>query len=303
MEKNQHDEVIIDYSNDDFNIQGTGSLDKADLSRALEVSNVLQSTLNIENLFHLFVSETQKTVHVCGLTYVNTDLNLHILIGKKGDHLCTYRLLIEDENLGELMVFSMKQIAASETIRLENLLSSLLYPLRNAIVHSHALETTFKDPLTGVNNQAALKAVLKREIALALRHKSKFTVLVAGTNQLQAVKSKHGNLYADYVLKEIAVRILQSIRGSDIVFRHGKDKFLILLSNTNKNGALLSAQRIQSCISREFELGEKGDFALNLSMGATTLLENDDRTSLIGRADDAMEQAKKSDKNSVIFDG
>ncbi len=72
-------------------------------------------------------------------------------------------------NLGQLTFTRRKRFSAPETRLLEDLLCSLVYPLRNALLYHAALKAAFMCPLTGVNNRATMSTTFNREIEMA-RH-------------------------------------------------------------------------------------------------------------------------------------
>ncbi len=301
MDVYKKDEVVISNSKNHFGPQNGNHLKGTDLIRALEVSSILQSTLDLESLFNLFMREIQKTMPLVGLAYLNADLALHIEIGRKAEHLCTYRLLVGNQKLGEVMFFSMKAVSEPETIALENLLTSLLYPLRNAILYSHALQTALKDPLTGVNNRVSFESIIEREISLAKRHQTEFAVLMIDIDYFKKVNDEFGHLYGDCVLREVAQKIQKCIRTSDILFRYGGEEFVVLLSNTDRLGADLTSERIRAYIAKSFNSKAQDNINITLSIGATTLLHDDDSGSMLRRADTAMYQAKNTGRNCVCF--
>lgn len=274
---------------------------QSELNRALELSGVLQSTLDLETLFQLFAREAAKTVSFNGLVYSNRDINKKFETGRKARHQSHYRLVVGTQKLGELTIFRARKFSENETVALEYLLTSLLYPLRNSILYFHALQTALHDPLTGANNRAGFDEALAREIDLARRHDTPLSVLIADIDHFKKINDEYGHLYGDCVLREVAHRIQRCIRRSDMLFRYGGEEFVILLSNTTKAGANLTAERIRFAIARANRECEQGQ-EVTISLGGTNLREGDDAESLFARADNALYQAKNAGRNCVCFD-
>ena len=97
----------------------------------------------------------------------NKDLGIDIFIGKKSKNTSNYRLLVAGQNLGELAFTRGRKFSEKDSMQLEYLITSLLSPLRNALMYQQALNTARKDPLTGVNNRTGFEDCLLREINLA----------------------------------------------------------------------------------------------------------------------------------------
>lgn len=293
------DEIVI--GNGESNLDKYIGLDSSynELHRALEMTSVLQSTLDINTLIEFFIRETKKSIDIAGVHYQYDELNVKLKVGKQNSYRYHYRLLVGSQSLGELTLFHDKELDDNQTVLLEYLLSSLLYPLRNAILYLGALRTALKDPLTGVNNRSAFDKSLKREMDLARRYSTPFCLLIADIDHFKQVNDSFGHLYGDCILREVAQRIEKCIRSTDILFRYGGEEFAILLSNTPTSGAQLTAERIRRAVG---ELGnKKSDKKITVSLGGSELNNTDDPKSLFSRADDALYKAKKSGRNCVQF--
>ncbi len=303
LDTNLTDDIIISNSGYNQSRHPNANLASSELNRALEITNVLQSTLDLETLFQLFVRESQKSVGFCGLEYSNKEIKKSLTFGRKAKHQCNYRLLVGSQKLGSLTIFRSKPFSDTETQSLEYLFSSLLYPLRNTILYLIALKTALTDPLTGTNNRTSFESSIKREIDLAKRHGTPLALLIADIDHFKNINDEFGHLYGDCVLREVAQKIQASIRSSDILFRYGGEEFAIVLSNTSQDGANLTAERIRFAISKSNKSLEKKDAnqKVTISIGGTNLRESDDHISIFKRADKTLYQAKNSGRNCVCF--
>jgi diguanylate cyclase (GGDEF)-like protein len=91
------------------------------------------------------------------------------------------------------------------------------------------------------------------------------------------------------------------VRGSDTVFRYGGEEFLVLLPETDLDGAIALAEKIRvAAASRRFGAGARA-FTLTLSAGASSLRDNESGDEMISRADAALYQAKEQGRNRVEF--
>ncbi len=296
------DEVIISNTGSHFGGSADAEKSGADLGRALELTTILQSTLDMESLFQLFAREVKKHIACAGIHYTNAQIDVAYEFGSEARHKCHYRLIVGSQKLGELTVFRGVAFSEKETVTLEYLLSALLYPLRNAILYLQALQTALTDPLTGINNRAAFASCIQRELDLANRHKTPFSLLIADIDHFKKLNDTYGHLYGDCVLREVAQKIQQCIRSTDMVFRYGGEEFAILLSNTPYAGANLTAERIRFAIAKKLKKSESNAASVTISIGGAELREDDTSISLFKRADAALYQAKNAGRNCVCFD-
>lgn len=269
-----------------------------ELARALELSTILHTTLDVEKLIELFSTEVQESVpHDC-IHFQNKDLDLQVLHGDKGEHSCSYRLLIAGQNLGEIS-FSTNEakFSAKDTKQLEFLITSLLHPLRNALMYYQALITALKDPLTGVNNRASFESTLKREVDIANRHSTPLALMVIDIDHFKEINDTHGHLVGDCVLRDVANCASKCIRSTDIIFRYGGEEFVVLLNNTSPEGAKLLAERIRLSVAKHECIYGKTIVKATVSLGIAKLDKDENGLSLFSRADAAMYRAKELGRN------
>ena len=126
---------------------------KSEAVRALELTNQLHSTLELEKLFEIFTHEIAQHVAYDGLKYTHPEELFSTKIGNQKRHKCQYRLLMGGQNLGEIEFSRSKKFDDSDTIKLEYLLSSLLSPLHNCIMYKQAVTNSLIDPLIGIKNR------------------------------------------------------------------------------------------------------------------------------------------------------
>ena len=199
------------------------------------------------------------------------------------------------------MLTRRRKFTAHETHLLEHLLCCLVYPLRNAILYRHALTAALTDPLTGVNNRTAMNSALIRETELARRHGNALSLIAADIDHFKRINDTYGHLAGDYVLKSVAEALNDCTRRTDIVFRSGGEEFLVLLSNTGKQGALLLAERIRSTIEACDLAYSDHRIAATISLGVACYGKGDNSESLFEKADTALYAAKAAGRNCVKF--
>ncbi len=267
--------------------------------RTLELSGKLQTTLDVHELISLFAGELSRDIQHRGMRYHNSAEEIETIIGKRSAHKCTYQLVIEDNLLGELTLFSKTPFSAEELTVIENLLCALVYPLRNAILYHSALQSALIDPLTGAKNRAGMDAALKREIELSHRHNAPMCIMLLDIDHFKSVNDNFGHAGGDFVLQAVAQCVSETIRGSDMFFRFGGEEFLIMLSCTEMEGAALLAERIRQKIEA-LSFAPHRTLQITASLGVSEINENDDLSSLFERTDKALYKAKNSGRNQVI---
>ena len=123
-------------------------------SKVLALTGVLQTTLRPAELISLFAKELSGFVRFDGTSYQFPELKIDISVGSLTNHSCQYQMLVSGEALGEIKLFRFYPFEEHELETIENLLSGLLYPLRNALLYHRAIQTALIDPLTGVKTAA-----------------------------------------------------------------------------------------------------------------------------------------------------
>lgn len=271
------------------------------LIRNLQLSDVLTRTMEVREMVGLFAEHLQSEVHHEGLAYANEQLGLKVEIGTQGQHSLGYRIVVSDQDLGELTVSRSRLFAASEADRIEAITCALVYPLRNAILYNTALRSAFRDPLTGVNNRAALDSALPREIRLAQRHNTPTTLLVIDCDRFKQINDNHGHQLGDQVLCFMTGLIRANLRDTDLVYRYGGDEFVVLLSGTNTEGAERVAERIRRSVETRSFTHNNLSLVLSASIGLTQLNGRDSLESVFYRADEALLRAKRLGRNRVAI--
>jgi len=259
----------------------------------------LSHSLDIENLLVTFFA--YLPVAYSGYRYSNQLLNCEYQVGSDAANRVEYRLVLSDEHLGNLSVHRATPFGFEELGLIEERLCALVYPMRNATLYQSALKSAFRDPLTGVENRAALENRLPREIQLSQRHGTPASLLVLDIDRFKSINDSHGHHTGDLVLQRL-VSVFQSVlRTTDLICRYGGDEFVIVLSNTDSDGALYVAERIREKVENLRVQVSNVRLVLSTSIGLTELRSDDDAMTIFERADAALLQAKKHGRNNVIL--
>jgi len=265
----------------------------------LDLAMSLQVSLEPDWLINKFMEHIHAYLLFDGFTYQHEDSQTLITAARQKGHSCTYNLTIEETTLGKLQLFRGRKFNESELMLLENLLTILIYPLRNAIQFKQAITLAHRDALTGVNNRTTFDDSLGREIGLAQRHDYGFTMLLIDIDFFKKVNDVHGHKVGDEALKRIADTIQKSIRATDLVYRYGGEEFVVLIGNTDDEQSFLIADRILKSV-REIKMQvENAQLDLSVSIGMANLQTDDSSESLFNRADAAMYSAKNDGRDQI----
>lgn len=268
--------------------------------RVLELSSILQTTLDIESQIDLFGKEIQRYLSIDGLVYTPPGSEQKVIYGREASHRATYDLKLEQASLGKVRVYREIPFAGQEITSLENLLCALVYPLRNALTYKQAVELASRDPLTGVQNRMALSSALQREVDLAQRQELPLSMLVIDIDHFKSFNDKHGHAFGDDVLVAVSQTIANTIRRSDLLFRYGGEEFVILASHTGEDGAMLLAERIRQNIAA-LQTVRGRSTGITVSIGVTRRQETESATEFFERTDKALYSAKQNGRNRSLL--
>ncbi len=271
--------------------------------KALRTVAVLQTTLELEQLAKLFSREVGASVPHSSINYRNHRPEIDLTVGRTAKHTCTFRLLVEKQDLGQVTFTRGKAFTEKESALLEFLLSSLAYPLRNALQYENAFQASLTDPLTGIYNRTAMEAALRREISLAHRHRTPLSLIIMDIDRLKQVNDKYGHVAGDQLIKAVVDAVCGSLRQTDLVSRYGGDEFTILLNNTARRGAAVLAENIREKIQSVACQFEDKTINVTASMGVASLTGRDKHTGLFARADQALYDAKRQGRNCIKVAG
>ena len=160
----------------------------------------------------------------------------------------------------------------------------------------------FFDQLTGLPNRSSLKERLAQLLTLAERNRNRLALMVIDLDNFKAINDTLGHLTGDRLLADVAHRLGQCVRHSDLVARLGGDEFVIVLSEIDQPAdAAHVAEKVVAAVSAPYRIDGQ---ELHSSPSIGICLYPDDSTEadeLLKKADVAMYQAKASGKANFQF--
>ena len=159
------------------------------------------------------------------------------------------------------------------------------------------------DGLTQLLNRRALTERLVTEMERALRYDGTVALLLVDLDHFKRVNDTHGHLVGDAVLRDVAALLTAAVRSSDMVGRYGGEEFLVVLPETDDEGATAFADRIRERVAghRFDPWGDGRALAMTTSIGVASFpaARIESVEDLFARADAALYRAKAEGRNRV----
>ena len=158
---------------------------------------------------------------------------------------------------------------------------------------------TVTDDLTEVYNAKFLKAALRREFLRASRFGQELSVVMIDVDHLGSYNDQSGDLKGSVLLRQIASVLAQQVRAFDLLAKQGDDEFVLVLPQTDLDGALEVAERVRGAVEAHSFAGLPGG-AVTVSLGVGSFpREGADAPAVLAKARRALRQAKELGRNRV----
>ena len=180
----------------------------------------------------------------------------------------------------------------------------ILQQTKDLALHNERLvKLTRTDSLTQVGNRYSMYDELKKSLKLSQRMSTPVSVIMLDVDNFKAFNDTYGHIAGDNALKTVSVVLSEVARTTDYVARYGGEEFIVLLPDTDRQGAMLTAERFRRAISSIETL----NCAISGSFGVSTYQPDGMRVTdftalsekLIDEADKALYLSKQSGKNRV----
>jgi len=151
------------------------------------------------------------------------------------------------------------------------------------------------DPLTGVANRRSFDRVLRASMDARGR---RFIVAVLDVDDFKRINDTFGHSKGDEVLRMVADTLKSAVRGDDVVARIGGDEFALVASGLTLQQADRRMRTMMATLG-EANVG-MGQAHVTVSCGIAEYSAGDTIQSLVGRADEAVYEAKRQGKHHII---
>ena len=157
------------------------------------------------------------------------------------------------------------------------------------------------DAVTNVFTRGFLHDLLASEISRAERTNRSLALIMSDLDNFKPVNDRYGHLMGDYVLSQIATILKSCVRGSDYVVRYGGDEFLILLPETDEQGAGIVRQRVLTKVAEWDHNSRVGDLPISLSLGLYLHVTGQTADKDVAEADARMYAEKQAIKRAAAI--
>ncbi len=163
-------------------------------------------------------------------------------------------------------------------------------------------EQATTDELTGLPNKRALMQAMTRDLARASRESQPLSLIVIDVDHFKKFNDTWGHSTGDVVLNSVGTLLLHLVRAGDVPARYGGEEFVVVLPNTDEEGAAIVAERIRGKLEDMVVQGPEGPLHVTASFGVATTRGpgcGDASKELFERADTALYVAKDNGRNQV----
>ena len=156
------------------------------------------------------------------------------------------------------------------------------------------------DKLTGLRNRRYFDEQFARESARVFRTGSTLALVVGDVDHFKRVNDGHGHDAGDAVLRAMANRFAQAVRDVDIAARFGGEEFVVLLPDTDLEGAMVMAERLRRSIEAYPVMAGGIEIPVTMSFGVAAFPRSSPtREGIFAAADRALYRAKAEGRNCV----
>ena len=223
---------------------------------------------------------------------------------KKG-YFVTIPLMIEQEIVGVLNINDVDQDSfnVGDLDFILSLSEFIAMSISNAVLYEQARVLAVTDGLTGISNRLSMDKSLLTEFERSIRYNSPLSVILLDVDNFKNVNDAYGHQKGDEILIAVASLLKKACRANDIAARYGGEEFLMILPQSNAQGAFKIAERVREGIMKMSFTGNDSNFSVTTSCGVAELdrdfIKNTDQ--LIAMADQALYDAKNGGRNKTII--
>jgi len=171
-----------------------------------------------------------------------------------------------------------------------------------AVARERIASLAYSDPLTGLANRASLVPSLDQAVQRARRRNAKLAVVFLDLDGFKQINDLHGHDAGDGLLIDLAGRLRQHLRASDLIARLGGDEFLVVLEEVADLAPVDTvAKKLLAEAERPYSIGGRAA-TVTASIGISVFPDDAaDTSALMKHADTAMYSAKQAGKNTYRF--
>ncbi len=172
--------------------------------------------------------------------------------------------------------------------------------IENARLYKQMQQLANTDELTETYNRRGIIDIGKKELNRALRFLHSLSLIWIDFDHYKDINDTYGHEIGDQVLKNVIQLWKDNLRDIDLIGRMGGDEFVVILPETDAEGAVLVAERLRKIVSRKPIVTSAGGVRVTASFGVTGISgEKEEFSKTLSRADNAMYEAKQKGRDKV----
>jgi len=223
----------------------------------------------------------------------------------KKDYFATIPLKIEKEIVGVLNINDGEKVSFNVSnldfvLKLSEFISMTV---SNAVLYERTKKLSVTDGLTGISNRPNMEQVLRSEFERSMRYGAPLSVVLLDVDHFKGVNDTYGHQKGDEILVAFASLLKKFCRANDTAARYGGEEFLMILPQSNAQGAFKIAERVREEMMKLSFTGNESNFSVTTSGGVVELdrdfIKSTDQ--LVTMADQALYEAKNSGRNKTVI--
>ncbi|MDP2232719.1 MAG: GGDEF domain-containing protein, partial [Actinomycetota bacterium] len=210
-----------------------------------------------------------------------------------------------DHVIGVMVIASAdyRELTPVELERLQVIGNQSSLSLQNALLHGELERLSVTDRLTELYNHGYFQQRLEEEFGRAVRFNHDLALIMLDIDDFKEFNDTYGHPRGDKVLQAVSEIIRSNLREMDVAARYGGEEFVVVLPETDAQGAWAVAERIRASVA-EFEfVGAEAMASIHKSVSVGVAVFPTHASSaarLIEAADMVMYAAKRDGKNRVM---
>lgn len=166
-------------------------------------------------------------------------------------------------------------------------------------MYTQTKQLSITDALTNLYNRRYFETTFAREFARAKRYNSQLSLVVVDIDWFKKINDTYGHSCGDYVLRELSWLMAENFRQTDIIFRYGGEEFVILLTETDGNSAIIPVERLRRAVEDNKFKFKGVELNVTISAGISSDKDVNEVSQMFDNADKALYQAKEEGRNRV----
>lgn len=174
--------------------------------------------------------------------------------------------------------------------------------IQNARLFAEVQQLATTDPLMGLYNRRHFFALAQHEFEQTRRYNRPLSIIMLDIDNFKRINDTYGHLVGDQVLQALARQCRATVRSVDVIGRYGGEEIVVLLPETDQEGARQIAERLRSQLAlMPIPVnGESLHITVSLGVAAAVDIGSIDLDRLIDYADQSLYVAKHAGKNRVV---